>query len=56
MAIRTILTKGDPVLNKKCHPVTKFDEKLAALLDDLKETLTKANGAGLYPAPGRHRG
>ncbi len=47
MAIRTILTKGDPVLNKKCHPVTKFDEKLAALLDDLKETLTKANGAGL---------
>ena len=47
MAIRTILTQGDPVLNKKCHPVTKFDHKLAVLLDDLKETLTQANGVGL---------
>lgn len=47
MAIRTILTEGDPALNKVCHPVTKFDEKLADLLDDLKETLAKANGLGL---------
>ena len=47
MAIRTILTQGDPVLNKMCHPVTKFDDKLGDLLDDLKETLAKANGLGL---------
>ena len=47
MAIRTIVKQGDPVLNKVCHPVTKFDEKLAALLDDLKETLAGANGLGL---------
>ena len=47
MAIRTILTEGDPALNKVCHPVTKFDDKLADLLDDLKETLAKANGLGL---------
>ena len=47
MAIRTILTKGDPALNKVCHPVTKFDHKLAVLLDDLKETLAAANGVGL---------
>jgi len=47
MAIRTIVTKGDPVLNKVCHPVTKFDEKLADLLDDMKETLEKAKGLGL---------
>lgn len=47
MAIRTILTDGDPVLRKRCHPVTKFDAKLWDLLDDLKETLTNANGAGL---------
>lgn len=46
MAIRTILTKGDPALNKMCHPVTKFDQKLWELLDDLKETLAKANGLG----------
>ena len=47
MAIRTILTQGDPVLNKVCHPVTRFDQKLADLLDDLKETLSEANGVGL---------
>ena len=47
MAIRTILTEGDPVLNKVCHPVTRFDEKLGDLLDDLKETLAAANGLGL---------
>ncbi len=47
MAIRTILTEGEPALSKVCHPVTKFDDKLADLLDDLKETLAKANGLGL---------
>ena len=47
MAIRTILTQGDPTLNKKCHPVTRFDQKLSDLLDDLRETLTQANGVGL---------
>ena len=47
MAIRTILTERDPVLHKKCHPVTRFDAKLGRLMDDLKETLAHANGAGL---------
>ena len=47
MAIRTIITGDDPVLNKVCHPVTKFDGKLADLLDDVRETLTQANGVGL---------
>lgn len=47
MAIRTILTEEDPVLHKKCHPVTRFDAKLGRLMDDLKETLAHANGAGL---------
>ncbi len=47
MAIRTILTQDDPALSKVCHQVTKFDDKLADLLDDLKETLAEANGVGL---------
>ena len=47
MAIRPIITKEDPVLSKVCHAVTKFDDKLAALLDDMKETLEQANGVGL---------
>lgn len=47
MAIREILTDRDPALHKKCHPVTVFDARLGDLLDDLKETLADANGAGL---------
>ena len=47
MALRTILTDGDPVLHKACRPVTQFDGRLHDLLDDLKETLAQANGAGL---------
>ena len=51
MAIRTIVTREDPVLTKVCHPVTKFDDKLADLLDDMKETLAQANGVGLAAPP-----
>ena len=47
MALRKILTQGDPVLGKVCHPVTQFDDKLYALLDDMQETLAHANGYGL---------
>lgn len=47
MAVRLILTDEDPALHKRCHPVTKFDDKLEKLLDDMKETLANANGAGL---------
>ncbi len=47
MALRTILTDEDPALAKVCRPVTRFDQRLHDLLDDLKETLADANGAGL---------
>ena len=47
MALRKIREIGDPCLKKKCRPVEKFDEKLHILLDDMKETLTDANGVGL---------
>ena len=47
MALRKILVQGDPSLAKHCRPVEKFDEKLHVLLDDIKETLADANGAGL---------
>ena len=47
MAIRNIVTEGDPVLRKQCRSVLKFDEKLAQLLDDMKETMYKAEGVGL---------
>lgn len=47
MALRKILTEGDPTLYKKSRPVERFDERLRILLDDMKETLAAANGAGL---------
>lgn len=47
MALRKIVTVGDPVLTKKCRPVIKFDERLATLLDDMIETMHDANGVGL---------
>ncbi len=47
MAIRQILYDPDPVLYKKCHPVTKFDRRLGAILDDMAQTMLAANGVGL---------
>lgn len=47
MALRKILTDKDPALHKVCRPVTNFDQRLWDLLDDLKETLADASGAGL---------
>ncbi len=47
MAIRNIVQDGDPILKKVCRPVTNFDDRLETLLDDMKETLTKAQGLGL---------
>lgn len=47
MAIRQIVTQGDERLGKKCRQITDFNGRLHDLLDDMKETLTEAQGAGL---------
>lgn len=47
MALRNILKLGDETLRKISKPVTKFDEHLWELLDDMKATMYKYNGAGL---------
>ena len=47
MAIRNIVKIGDPILRKKSRKVENFDEKLWTLLDDMKDTLDMAQGAGL---------
>lgn len=52
MALRTIVQDGDPILKKVCRPVTKFDDRLGTLLDDMKETLLAANGLVRRPAGG----
>ncbi|MBQ7369869.1 MAG: peptide deformylase [Clostridia bacterium] len=47
MAIRNIVQVGDDVLRQKCAEVETFDEKLWTLLDDMKDTVKKEQGAGL---------
>lgn len=47
MAKRIIVKVPDPILTKKCRVVENFDERLWTLLDDMKDTVKDANGAGL---------
>lgn len=47
MPIRTIVTVPDEVLRRKAHAVTKFDDKLQTLIDDMVETMREAPGVGL---------
>lgn len=47
MALRNIMEKGEKCLEKHCRPVTDFNGKLHELLDDMADTLIKANGVGL---------
>lgn len=47
MAIRNILKNEDPALRKVCRPVTEFNERLWQLLDDMADTMHKAEGVGL---------
>ncbi|MBQ3638232.1 MAG: peptide deformylase [Clostridia bacterium] len=47
MAILNIVKEGDPTLRKVCRPVTEITPRILTLLDDMRETLAEANGAGL---------
>ena len=47
MAVKQVVQVGDPVLRKKCEPITEFDEKLWAILEDMRDTVKAENGAGL---------
>lgn len=47
MAVRNILKGGDDTLRKVCRSQLTFDDRLATLLDDMAETMYKADGCGL---------
>ena len=47
MAIRNIIKEGDAILSKTSRKIENFDQKLWQLLDDMNETMRKANGVGL---------
>lgn len=44
---RYVVQTGEPVLREKCVEVKSFNSELAALLNDMKETVRAEQGAGL---------
>lgn len=47
MAIREIVFLPEPVLRRKAHKVTSFDNDLQVLIDDMVDTMREAPGVGL---------
>ena len=47
MALRDIITVGDPRLRKHSRPVKKITPEVRALIDDMIETMDAADGVGL---------
>lgn len=47
MALLKIVTEEDPILRKKSRPVTEVTDRIRTLLDDMAETMRKADGVGL---------
>jgi peptide deformylase len=47
MTVLEIVTLPDPILRQKARPVTRFDDDLQKLIDDMIETMRVANGVGL---------
>ena len=49
-----IVTLPNPILRQKTRPVTRFDDELQTLIDNMIETMREANGVGLAaPQVGR---
>ena len=47
MTIREIITIGHPTLRERARKVSKFDDELRTLVDDMIETMHQAPGVGL---------
>lgn len=53
MALLNILREGEETLRKKSRPVEVINPRVLRLLDDMKDTLKKAEGVGLAAPAGR---
>lgn len=47
MALRNIVTEGDPILRKVCRPVDEVNDRIRMILDDMVDTMRDAEGVGL---------
>ncbi len=47
MALRNVVTEGDPILRKKCREVKEVDDHIRMILDDMLETMRASLGVGI---------
>ncbi|PKQ17634.1 MAG: peptide deformylase [Actinobacteria bacterium HGW-Actinobacteria-8] len=47
MAMREIRVVGDPVLRTPCEPITKIDDRVRSVIEDMLETVDQEGRAGL---------
>jgi peptide deformylase len=47
MSLRPIITLPDPILRRKARLVTRFDDELQTLIEDMIDTMRAAPGVGL---------
>ena len=47
MALRKVITDGDPLLRRKSREVREITDRIRMLADDMWETMYNANGVGL---------
>ena len=53
MTVRPIVALGNPVLRNPARKVTRFDDAIRTLVQDMIETMRDAPGVGLAAPPGR---
>ena len=47
MALRNIITEGDPILRKRSREIMEITDRIRTLAEDMWDTLYEANGVGL---------
>ena len=47
MALRKIVTEGDPILRKRAREVEEVNDRIRGIFDDMVETMRDADGCGL---------
>ena len=47
MAIRKVVTEGDPILRKKCREITEVNDHIRMTMEDMLGTMRNAMGAGI---------
>ena len=47
MSLRNVVIEGDPILRKKSRPIEEITPRILKLLDDMADTMYKAEGVGL---------